>query len=205
MIRMLRAHILCYVRAWAPGIPSGFPGFASSAWACPFDPSSFVLPAAWLPKRRDPDSRVSCASLCRRGRAYRGGAARAPDCARETQGAPLLCVSQGFFRAGANGETKRPRGGRFLPPAIHNNTDSVRSIRFPRIISRKTGIGIRRSLPECQPRRQRPGMQARSCLYGAPPGQQWPGRGRRSGRHARPVTGRAVRSGGTAPAVLRGL
>ncbi len=54
----------------------------------------FVLPAARLPRRRDPDSRVSRAG----GGAYRGGAARAPDCARETQGAPLPCVSQGFFR-----------------------------------------------------------------------------------------------------------
>ena len=81
----------------AAGIPSGFPGFASSAWACPFDPSPFVLPAIRLPERRDPLPRVSRARLCRRGRAYRAGAARAPDCARESQGAPLPCVSQGFF------------------------------------------------------------------------------------------------------------
>ncbi len=92
----------------------------------------------------DPDSRVSRARLRRRGRAYRGGAARAPDCARETQGAPLPCVSQGFFRAGANAkqETKRPRECRFLPSAPYwsifsccqyfsgNNSRIIRTSRF---------------------------------------------------------------------------
>ncbi len=94
-------------------------------------PASFhfvpFFPPPGFPERRDPDSRVSCAGACACRRAYRGGAVRAPDCARETQGAPLPCVSQGFFRAGANGETKRLRGCRLSPPATYNSIEFLRS------------------------------------------------------------------------------
>ncbi len=117
MICMRRAHILWSVRAWAPGIPSGFSGSSSLAWACPFGPSSFRSSRRPARRRRDPDSRVSCARLCRRGRAFRAGAVRTPDCARETQGARLPCVSQGFFRAGAQQERGRLRGRLSCPAA----------------------------------------------------------------------------------------
>ena len=60
MICMRRAHTLCPVRACAPGIPSGFSGSSSSAWAVLSIRVRSVLSAARLPERRDPDSRVSC-------------------------------------------------------------------------------------------------------------------------------------------------
>ena len=100
-----------------------FPRLRVFGMACPFDPSSFRPSRRRLPQRRDPDSRVSCARLCRRGRAYRGGAARAPDCARETEGAPLPLVSQGFFRAGAKWEKKRPRADTASPLPPHMGAD----------------------------------------------------------------------------------
>ncbi len=132
-------------RAGASGIPSRFPGPASSAWAVLSIHLRSVLPiaapnaaniadggvaaAARLPGAAGPCfARILRGRACARPRAFRGGAVRAPDYARETQGAPLPCVSQGFFRAGTNGETKRPRECRFLPPATHDNTVSIRSI-----------------------------------------------------------------------------
>ena len=39
------------------------------------------------------------------------GAVRAPDCARETEGAPLPCVSQGVFEHGAARPWRRRRNG----------------------------------------------------------------------------------------------
>ena len=56
--------------------------------------------------------RVSCAGACARRRAYRGGAVRAPDCAREAEGAPLPSASHGFSENGA----ARPRNARDAAP-----------------------------------------------------------------------------------------
>ena len=58
-------------------------------------------------RRRDPNSRVSCAGACALGRAFRAGAVCAPDCpgapprASRTQGAPRLSVESGAFFAPA--------------------------------------------------------------------------------------------------------
>ena len=71
-------------RAQFPGIASGFPGFASLAWMLPFDPSAFCSshhPAC--PRWRDPNSRIPCARARARLCAFRAGAVRSPDCARE--------------------------------------------------------------------------------------------------------------------------
>ena len=69
----------------------------------------------------DPVSRViACARAPGRGRAYRGGAVRAPDCPR-MRGGRRTHVSRrflrGFFRAGAK-RKKRRRGHRFLLPSL---------------------------------------------------------------------------------------
>ena len=72
-----------------------------------FVPFRSVFPAAGLPWRRDPDSRVSCAGARARRRAYRGGAVRAPDCAcaparaSRTRDAPRPSAPRGLSRAGA--------------------------------------------------------------------------------------------------------
>ena len=86
-----------------------------------FVPLRSVLPAARLPRRRDPDSRVSCAGVRARRRAYRGGAVRAPDCphppARErirAQDARLPSASRVFFRAGADAEDEAASGYRLF-------------------------------------------------------------------------------------------
>ncbi len=86
-----------------------------------FVPLRSVLPAARLPERRDPDSRVSCAGARARRRAYRGGAVRAPDCphppARErirAQGTRLPSASRVFFRAGADAEDEAASGYRLF-------------------------------------------------------------------------------------------
>ena len=59
-------------------------------------------------------ARIAWAPARGRGRAYRAGAVRAPDCprARQTQGAPLPSVPLGSFSH--RRETKRPRGSRLL-------------------------------------------------------------------------------------------
>ena len=80
-------------------------------------PSVPFSPPPGSPVRRDPDSRVMCASACARRRAFRGGAVCAPDCARaregQTRGTPVPSVSQGSSRAGANRSGLRtpPRSG----------------------------------------------------------------------------------------------
>ena len=139
MICMRMVHVPCLVPAWSGRFGRVLPvfhpvsrvlrlrhGLSFRSIFVPFFPSprrtrrtlqmAALAPPPGCPERRDPVSRVSCAG------------APAPVRARETQGAPLPCVSQGFFRAGANGETKRPRECRFLPPATHDNTVSIRSI-----------------------------------------------------------------------------
>ena len=79
--------------------------------------SSFSVPSARRrPGGRDPVSRVSRAGAgaCRRRRRH----APAPARARGKRKAHLArCLNRGLFRAGANGETKRTRGCRFLLPA----------------------------------------------------------------------------------------
>ena len=60
-----------------------------------FVPLRSVLPVD-LPERRDPDSRVSRARLCRRGRAFRGGAVCAPDCACAREAERRAHVSRPF-------------------------------------------------------------------------------------------------------------
>ncbi len=64
-----------------------------------FIPFRFDGPAALAPERPC-FARYLRARLCRRGRACRGGAARAPDCARETQDTPRLSAESGSFRTG---------------------------------------------------------------------------------------------------------
>ena len=77
-----------------------------------------VRAAAGLPAARPFFARIACA----RAR-VRAGAVRAPDCAcahvGQPQGARLSFVSQGFLRAGAKQEAKRPRGRRCLPPVSY--------------------------------------------------------------------------------------
>ena len=57
-------------------------------------------------------ARILRGRLCACRRAYRGGAARAPDCAREAEGAPLPSASHGFSESGA----ARPRNARDAAP-----------------------------------------------------------------------------------------
>ena len=80
------------------------------------------LPPPGCPAQRDPDSRVSRAGACGRRRAFRAGAARAPDCPRppartrsRAQDAPLPSASHVFFRAGADAEDEAASGCRLLP------------------------------------------------------------------------------------------
>ena len=91
MICMRRAHTLCPVRACAPGIPSGFSGSSSSAWAVLSIRLRSVLPAARLPERRDPDSRVSCAGACARAGARIAAARFARLIARARRRTHLAC------------------------------------------------------------------------------------------------------------------
>ena len=61
-------------------------------------------------------ARIAWAPARGRGRAYRGGAARAPDCAREAKGAPLPPAPSGPFSRHRN--PKRPPDNRLLPPHL---------------------------------------------------------------------------------------
>ena len=83
-----------------------------------FIPFRFDGPAAPAPERPC-FARILRARLCRRGRAYRGGAARAPDCARETQDALRLSAESGSFRTGAGAGGKRLRMPLPLDPSYH--------------------------------------------------------------------------------------
>ncbi len=90
----------------------------------PFRSLPSAPPPPGFPERRDP----FCARIVpARPRASCAGAVRAPDCARETEGAPLLPVSQGVFENGA----ARPRNaGKAAPvapspaPIIHHFSQS---------------------------------------------------------------------------------
>ena len=124
MICMCAAHILWPVRAWSCRSRPVLPVFHSVSSALRLrhgsllsSPLRSVLPAARLPARRDPDSRVTCARLCRRGRAFRGGAVRAhliapaPAHASQTQGTLHLLAESGAFsrrRGGQGGPARRP-------------------------------------------------------------------------------------------------
>ncbi len=73
------------------------------------------LPSSVLLLRRGAgpcSARILRGRLCACRRAYRGGAARAPDCAREAEGAPLPSASHGFSESGA----ARPRNARDAAP-----------------------------------------------------------------------------------------
>ena len=119
MTRMCIAHMLCSVRAWIPGIPSGSGGSRSSSQVLPFDPSSFRSAPPPASRRRDPNSRVMCAGACARGRAFRAGAVCAPDCPRppahasRTQGALRPSVESGSF---SRRRRRRARGSLRTPP-----------------------------------------------------------------------------------------
>ena len=124
------------VQSGAPGIPSGFFGFAFSPWsllsvrlrsalpaAAPNIADGGVGAAARLPGAAGPCfARIACAPACGSGRAIRGGAVCARDCprARQTQDALRPCVPLGFFRAGAKRKAKRPRAdaASFLRPNL---------------------------------------------------------------------------------------
>ena len=73
------------------------------------------VPAAAGPAGAGPCfARIACAPARGRGRAFRAGAVRAPNCprARQAQGAPLPSVPLGSFLH--RRKAKRPRGNRFL-------------------------------------------------------------------------------------------
>ena len=84
--------------------------------------------------RRDPVSRVSRARPSARVSA---GAVRAPDCAREAEGALLPCVSSGFFRAGANREKGQPRADAASFLLHYINVDFLMSIIFRELFQKK--------------------------------------------------------------------
>ena len=105
------------LRAAAPGIPSGFSGFASSAWVTPLDPSSFRSFHHPARQRCVPVSRVSHVRACAPFAPARFARPIAPARAWAwTPGALIPSVSQGLFRAGAKEEAKRPRDVASLPP-----------------------------------------------------------------------------------------
>ena len=82
--------------------------------------------------------------LCRRGRAFRGGAVCAPDCAREAEGTPLPSASHGFSKIGAARQCGTRGGGsgvRF--PGDHHST--IRQMSSPKTeIFRETRTNFRR-------------------------------------------------------------
>ena len=76
-----------------------------------------------LPVReRVPLPRVSCVRACARPRASCAGAVRTPDCARETEGAPLPPVSQGVFRKWRRSAAQRRRSGSGCPFSRSHHT-----------------------------------------------------------------------------------
>ncbi len=72
------------------------PGIVSSAWVPPLDP-----PSSCPPRRREAApcfARIACACVRARLRAFRGGAIRAPDCARGgAPGTPAICHGMSCF------------------------------------------------------------------------------------------------------------
>ena len=110
------------------------PSSRAGPWVCPpvspalhlrhgsllSSPVRSVLPAARLPKKRDPDSRVSCARLGARFAAARLAHLIAPARARakakaRAQDAPVPPPSRAFFRTAANGCSLRMP----LPPDLY--------------------------------------------------------------------------------------
>ena len=68
-------------------------------------------------------ARILRGRLCACRRAYRGGAVRAPDCAREAEGAPLPSASHGFSESGAaRPRNARGRGSGCRFPGDHHST-----------------------------------------------------------------------------------
>ena len=117
-----------------------FPGFGLRHVSLLSTHLRSVLPAAGFPKRRDPNSRVSCAGACARGRAFAPARfarliARARPCARARRRAHLArWPNRGLFRAGAHGETKRLRERRFRRPVSYSREflkNQVNKINFP--------------------------------------------------------------------------
>ncbi len=97
-------------QAFPPALPPfvTFAAFGAVAGVCCRHRSSFCRPGAG-----PCSARILRGRLCACRRAYRGGAARAPDCAREAEGAPLPSASHGFSESGA----ARPRNARDAAPA----------------------------------------------------------------------------------------
>ncbi len=104
-------------------------------------PSRFVPLRSALPAARLPGAAGPCFARNARARARLcAGAVRAPDCAREPQGARLPCVSQRFFETGATGRAAPGKRLR-MPPlrVIYRHWPSqVKAI--SRIISKKANI-----------------------------------------------------------------
>ena len=113
--RARRHEMSCFACTWSMsnclfGHETGPPANPSPTASCMsfLHPVSFhsipFSPPPGLPERRDPNSRVSCAGARARGRAFRAGAVRAPDCpgapwrASRMQGALRpLPESEAFF------------------------------------------------------------------------------------------------------------
>ena len=80
----------------------------------PFRLSPFCSPRLRLVRQTGP-----CFARIARVRARVGaGAVRAPDCARESQGTPLLSVSQVVLNRRRCGGKRPPDAASFLPPYI---------------------------------------------------------------------------------------
>ena len=90
------------------------------------------------------------------GRVYRGGAVRAPDCARENAGRTSPVCFPAIFsrrRRRETGSESAPRGCRLLPPC-HCNTIRQMSSIIARIISEMFGTGF--DIRSCGIRRRGP-------------------------------------------------
>ena len=123
-------------------------------------------PPPCLPERRDPNSRVSCAGVRARGRAFRAGAVRAPDCppalvrAGQAQGALRpLAESGAFFAPARHGKRSSPaEAASFLwsniaydfDISIHNKESGQN---FMNILSLSVGSKrqVPASVPTCAP------------------------------------------------------
>ena len=115
-------------QAGAPGNPPGAGSFLSSAWIPPLDPVSLPPPACGGSLFC---ARFACAGVRGRGRAYRGGAVRAPDCPRETADAPRPSAPAGvFFAAPAaflrRKAERRPPGSRLSLLSFYTISPNVK-------------------------------------------------------------------------------
>ena len=182
------------------------PGRPPPVLPCLASPASFLLPAPGLRAARPFFARIACA----RGRAFRAGAVRAPDCAREPGARhtyPVRSVGA-FFRAGAKPETKRPPDAAssclilpwfFQGQALFRNYFSNARTRpaSRQIMSRpaagRAGTAPRRRLRAAAPRSSQGGASA-----GARPGRR-ESRLRRARRSAAKVCGSATASRSSPP------